>query len=126
MRFLFAPCLLVICYQAHSQIPTPFNEAEVSRIENILAADDMQGRQVFTPGIEKAAVFIEKEFKDAGLKPLTGSKDGFYQSFTMAGPEDVEASATLDGSSVDNKNIIAFSTAPSLTVTEAEHYQRYL
>ncbi|HEY4936350.1 MAG TPA: M28 family peptidase [Puia sp.] len=124
MRFLFVPCLLVICFHAHSQTLPTFSEAEVSRIENILAADNMQGRQVFTPGIEKAAAFIIKEFKDAGLKPLPGAKEGFSQSFTMVNTENVEASATLDGYSVDNKNIIAFSAAPSLTVTAAEHYQK--
>ena len=35
-----------------------------------LAADDMEGRKTGTPGIEKAAQYIEGEFKKIGLKPL--------------------------------------------------------
>ena len=41
--------------------------AEVERIETILAADDMQGRAAFTPGIDKAADFIAAEFKKSEL-----------------------------------------------------------
>ena len=33
-----------------------------------LATDDMEGRKTGTPGIEKAAQYIEKEFKKIGLK----------------------------------------------------------
>src|ERR1035438_3364745 len=124
MRFIFLPCLLIISLNAHSQNLLSISEQEVSRIENILAADDMQGRQVFTPGIDKAADFIKKEFREAGLKPLPGSKDGFNQSFTMLNPEATEISAIIDGTSIDNKNILVFSNANSLTVTAADHYQK--
>jgi Peptidase family M28 len=124
MRFIFLPCLLIISLNVHSQNLPSISELEVSRIENILAADDMQGRQVFTSGIDKAADFIKKEFKDAGLKPLPGSKDGFDQSFTMLNPEATEISAIIDGTPIDNKNILVFSGNSSLTVTQADHYQK--
>jgi Zn-dependent M28 family amino/carboxypeptidase len=124
MRSLVIPGLLLFCLNVHSQSATAINEKEVSRIENILAADDMQGRQVFTKGIEKAADFIEKGFKGAGLKPLSGSNEGFRQSFSMINPESIEISATLDGNPVDNKNIFAFSTSSSLNITAADHYQK--
>jgi hypothetical protein len=124
MRSLFFTGLLVVCFQAHSQTLPVFSESEVSRIENILAADEMQGRKVFTPGIERAAAFIQKEFSNAGLKPLAGSEDGYRQSFTMAGPDSVEVSATLDGYPVDKNNIVAFSAGSSLTITPADHYQK--
>jgi len=48
---------------------------EVERIIKTLAADDMEGRGTFTPGIEKAAQFIEEEFKKIGLDSLPGNKD---------------------------------------------------
>ncbi len=124
MRLIFLPCLLVISLSIFSQNLPSISEQEVSRIENILAADDMQGRQVFTPGIDKAAEFIKKEFKDAGLIPLPGSKDGFDQSFTMLNPEATEISAIIDGASIDSKNILIFSGNTSLTVTQADHYQK--
>ncbi|PJJ83139.1 M20/M25/M40 family metallo-hydrolase [Mucilaginibacter auburnensis] len=53
-------------------------QKDVARIIQTLAADDMQGRGTFTPGIEKAAQFIEGEFKSIGLKPLEGL-NGFRQ-----------------------------------------------
>lgn len=53
-------------------------ERKVKRIIKKLSADDMQGRGTFTPGIEKAATFIEGEFKSIGLKPL-GTATGYRQ-----------------------------------------------
>ena len=54
------------------------DQKDVARIIETLAADDMQGRGTFTPGIEKAATFIESEFKNIGLQPLQGNT-GFRQ-----------------------------------------------
>ena len=124
MRLLFLPYLMVISLHVHSQNLPSISEQDVSRIENILAADDMQGRQVFTPGIDKAAEFIKKEFNGAGLKPLPGSGEGFEQSFIMLNPEAIEISAIIDGTSFDSKNILLFSGNSSLTVTQSDHYQK--
>lgn len=57
-------------------------QKDVERIIRTLAADDMQGRKTFTPGIDKAADFISAEFKKIGLQPLTGDTD-FKQEFKM-------------------------------------------
>lgn len=56
-------------------------EKEVARIVKTLSADDMQGRQVFTPGIQKASDFIQQEFKKIGLEPLNGIS-AYEQAFT--------------------------------------------
>lgn len=58
------------------------SETEVSRLISTLAADSMQGRMTFTPGIEKASLFIEEEFRKAGLEPLPRQKN-FRQEFGM-------------------------------------------
>ena len=47
-----------------------------------LAADNMEGRQSGTPGIEKAAVYIESEFKKIGLSTF-GDLDSYRQTFTF-------------------------------------------
>lgn len=60
------------------------SEDEVKRIITILADDDMEGRGTYTPGIEKASVFIEQEFTMAGLLPLPGQED-FRQRFATVG-----------------------------------------
>src|SRR3970040_2210901 len=41
-----------------------------------LASDDLQGRGNGTPGLEKAADYIIKQFKKAGLEP--GGENGTY------------------------------------------------
>ena len=52
----------------------------VDHLIKTLAGDEMQGRRTFSPGIDKAATFIENEFKQIGLKPLDGA-EGFRQTF---------------------------------------------
>ena len=47
-----------------------------------LASDEMEGRRTGTPGIEKAAQYIEGEFKRIGLKTYDTLKD-FRQTFTF-------------------------------------------
>ena len=47
-----------------------------------LAADNMEGRQSGTPGIEKAAVYIENEFKKIGLSTF-GGLESYRQTFTF-------------------------------------------
>ncbi|HEY2347964.1 MAG TPA: M28 family peptidase [Puia sp.] len=125
MRLSFLSVLLIVHSFVHSQTSLVISEAEVSRIEKTLSADDMQGRQVFTPGIEKAAAFIEKEFSRAGLKPIPGSKD-YTQSFTMVEPESTDASITINSTQVDKKNLVAFSAESSLTITQDDHYKKVI
>ncbi len=77
----------------------------VDRLIKTLSSDDMQGRGTFTPGIDKAATFIESEFKSIGLKPLPG-ESGFRQSFFkyQISPSSVQVS--LNGKPVDAANIV--------------------
>ncbi len=125
MRLLLLSGLLIICSFVHAQTVPAISESEVSRIEKTLASDDMQGRQVFTKGIEKAAAFITKEFTQAGLKPLSGSKD-FTQTFVMMDVESGDAHMTLDGVPVDKKNLVAFSAESSLKITQDDHYKKVI
>jgi hypothetical protein len=73
---------------------------EVARIINTLAADDMGGRLPGTPGIEKAAQFIDNEFKQAGLQPLAGEK-GFLQEFGKFRLEPTSVTLTVSGQAKD-------------------------
>lgn len=70
-----------------------------------LSADDMEGRATFTPGIDKAATFIESEFKKIGLKPLTGEK-GFRQSFFKYQVTNQSASVKIDGEEIAPENLM--------------------
>lgn len=103
-------------------IDNVINAAEAERIERVLSADDMQGRRTFTPGIDKAANFIADEFKKAGLQTMSGS-NGYLQTFSMVRPNFVSAKGTLDGAEIDGKNIIVFTTKPSVSVNEQSGYK---
>ncbi len=81
---------------------------EITRIIKTLSADDMQGRGTFTPGIDKAASFIEAEFKKIGLQPLAGDND-FRQEFKVTRISPALVSVTIDGKIVDAGNIITMS-----------------
>jgi Zn-dependent M28 family amino/carboxypeptidase len=53
-----------------------------------LASDELQGRGIGLPGLDRAAEFIASEFNADGLHPLPGESD-FFQPFdftTQAGP----------------------------------------
>lgn len=99
------------------------NEQEVSRIISVLAADSLQGRGTYTPGIEKASVFIEAEFKKAGLEPLPGAQD-FRQSFATAGRKIYSLdSVPADGKFLHNVvGMIKGSSKPDEYVIFSGHY----
>jgi len=80
------------------------DQADVTRIIKTLSADDMQGRGTFTPGIEKAAKFIEGEYKEAGLIPMTGNVS-YRQNFTMLRSTPVKSLASINGNPIASENI---------------------
>lgn len=78
-KYILAAALLTAITGSYAQKAKPnvnklIDQKDVERIIKTLAADDMQGRATFTPGIDKAAKFIEGEFAKAHLQPLTGEK----------------------------------------------------
>jgi hypothetical protein len=105
-----------------TNIDNVINATEAERIEKVLSADDMQGRKTFSPGIDKAAAFIADEFKKAGLQTMNGS-NGYMQTFSMVRPNFVSAKGTLDGVEIDGKNIIVFTTKPSVSINENSGYK---
>ena len=109
---------LSLCFCVNAQsIDKIITNNEVSRIEKVLSADDMQGRRAFTPGIDKASAFIESEFKKAGLKTLTGLTN-FRQEFSMTESKAVSSKITIDGKEIDNKQLVTFSYLPQVSLTE--------
>ena len=92
-------------------------ENNVERIVRTLSADDMQGRGNFTPGIEKAAKFIEGEFKDIGLKPLEGAND-YRQSFTMTRIKPGNYNVSINGKAVADNQILAVTENAAVNWSE--------
>lgn len=94
----------------------------VDHLIKTLAGDEMQGRRTFTPGIDKAATFIENEFKQIGLKPLEGAT-GYRQTFYKYQLKPISASVVIDGQAVASENIAVIgnsSTALSFDQTNSD------
>ncbi len=86
-------------------------EADVARLIKTLSADEMEGRATFTPGIDKAARFIENEFRQIGLKPLDGDND-FRQEFAVKRIKGGEIKALINGKLIEQQNVLAISDLP--------------
>ena len=83
-----------------------------------LSADDMEGRGTFTPGIDKAATFIESEFKNIGLQPLTGEQ-AFRQTFYKYKLTPEPAVVVIDGKTIPQENILLVGRTVSAKFNQA-------
>lgn len=92
-------------------------KTHVEHLIRTLSADDMQGRATFTPGIEKAAAFIEKEFKEIGLDPLPG-QTGFRQEFTMTRIRPGVQEVTVNGKPVLESSVLSITDNSSVNWTQ--------
>ena len=69
----FIACKQDVVAQEQSQESTltfdHVKPAEVEKIMNFLASDELEGRDTGSEGLEKAAKFIEEQFKEYGVQP---------------------------------------------------------
>jgi len=123
---LIASTLILLSLSASlaaQSIDKIINETSVEQTERTLSSDDMRGRAVFTPDIEKAADYIESRFKAAGLITWNGS-DSYRQPFTMVQTTPISATGTLDGETVSAGQIVAISSSTGLTIDENSGYEK--
>jgi len=100
------------------------NAKEVERIEKILSADNMEGRRTFTPGIDRAAVFIAEEFRKAGIQPVKGSS--YLQEFTVPQIQSL-ITGTIDGKTVNPGADVAFiSASDTYTLTSDSAFEKLI
>lgn len=116
-NFLITIVLFSVAIADGQSIDKIIKEKEVRRIEKKLSADDMQGRQTFTPGIEKASAFIEAEFKKIGLQPFNGAGN-FRQEFFMVQSITQTAKVIIDGNVIEDSLLACFSYLPEAAFTE--------
>jgi hypothetical protein len=110
--------LLIICFLCTGRcfaqdVNKLISQTDVQRIISTLAADDMQGRATFTPGIEKAAKFIESEYKNIGLEPFPGD-DGFRQNFSMTRFTPLKTLVEINQKLIPADSVFASTSAASL------------
>src|SRR3954452_25076367 len=64
--------------------PAEYREAEqLKPILGYLASDELEGRGLQTEGINKAADFVAKQFKDTGLRPMPALDQSYFQPFDV-------------------------------------------
>jgi Zn-dependent M28 family amino/carboxypeptidase len=122
---IVASISLISCDSAKNTAINKKISSEAVSIENImlidsnivrkhlytLASDEMEGREPGTPGIEKAAAYIENEFKKNGLS-LFGDLKSYRQTFTFKNrktDEDITSSniiGVLEGRSKKEEYVI--------------------
>ena len=78
---------------------------EVKRIESELSSDKMQGREIFTSGIDSASVFIEQEFKKTRLSHY-GDLKNYRQEFVAKGKQANNVIGILPGKSRPNEFVV--------------------
>ena len=111
-RFIWVFCLLAGCNVRQSPEQLVDTQA-VSRILHTLAADDMEGRAAFTPGVERAADFIATEFKKIGLQPYADEAD-FRQTFQVTRISPATWEVTFDGLEIPQEHVIVSSNSPGV------------
>lgn len=123
-NILFAPLLLLTCCRLWAQdIDKIINPAAVEGIEKVLSADNMRGRASFSPDIERAADYIEAQFKAAGLQTWNGSSS-YRQPFSLVRAKPLSVTGSLDGNFLPAGTIVAVSSEQHLSVTEKSGYEK--
>ena len=96
---------LMVLFGLTAQAKSGIQKSEVTRIETELSSDAMEGRALFTPGIEKASVFIEGEFKRIGLTYYK-ELQSYRQDFLIEGKKANNVIAIIPGKSKPNEYVI--------------------
>ncbi|MES2278414.1 MAG: M20/M25/M40 family metallo-hydrolase [Bacteroidota bacterium] len=111
-KYILAGAFLATVTGAMAQnVNKLIDQKDVERVINTLAADDMQGRATFTPGIEKAAKFIESEFTNIGLQPMEGSTTGYRQVWAMSRSMQGKTVVNINMSGVGSANVYVQASA---------------
>lgn len=109
-------------YSCSPKIDAIITTSEVERIEKILAADEMKGRQIFTPELDKAADFIAGEFKKSGLEYF-GDNDSYLQTFNLLQATPAEVSGSLDQKAISMSEIAVNSTSKTVEINDLSDYE---
>lgn len=107
---------------AIAQNAPAFQVAETRAIISYLASDELKGRAVFTPEIDKAARFIADHFKKVGLQTFNGDTD-YLQEFSTVTANFRSLTATINGETIATGRVIAITAKPELVVTETSGYE---
>ncbi len=101
----FTILFLLIGLATQAQNTPTIAEQEVARIVTELASDRMEGREIFSNGIELASKFIEKEFATIGLSYYSDIKN-YRQEFKKKGKNANNVIGIIPGKSKSDEIVI--------------------
>lgn len=84
-------------------VPNYATSSELKEIVSYLASDELKGRDTGSEGIEKAAIFIENQFKENGIKPYFKT---YRDSFKLKGIDAYNVVGFIEGTDANLKNEI--------------------
>ena len=123
MKKIFILFIAFAYLNSVAQKPTyTFSTEEAGRIVNYLASDEMKGRKIYSPEIDKAADFIADYFKKAGLKTYNNTTS-YLQSFSMVSSKFKGITATINDEVIPAERVIVITGEPELVVTEKTGYE---
>lgn len=120
--FFFAALFAAPVLSFSQSIDKIISKSETERIISVLAADDMRGRKVYSQEIDRAAAFIEAEFKAAGLKTWAGAAD-YKQDFSIVTPKQVSLDVSENGTAAVAANWLVVTCKPTVHITEASGFE---
>ena len=115
MRFILITVLFFLI-QCQSQ-PYEFSESSSSEILKTLSSDEMRGRQAFTEDIDKAAEFINEQFKEIDLDKLDSESD-YLQNFEVLSIRAVNADVEIEGVQVSAENYFVLGDTSTIEWAE--------
>lgn len=101
---------------------TAISEANLRKHVTYLASDKLKGRGTATKEERKAAKYLAKEFKKAGLQPK-GENGGWYHDFSFKKSQDPHGTVSADAPVLRGRNVVAYldNGAPN-TIVIGAHY----
>jgi len=117
MKYIFASSVLLLTFffARAQRTDKIINPKAVKKIERVLSSDKMEGRGLYSTGLDKAAAFIAAQFAKTQMQPLRGNSN-FFQEFSMIDAKQTAASGTVEGHAVAAQNIVGFTSKEHLQV----------
>lgn len=109
--------LLLIGLSVQAQKKPEIQKSEIVRIETVLASDKMEGRKIFSSGIDSASAFIEKEFAKIGLSYYQDLKN-YRQEFVAKRKNANNVIGILPGKSKPNEYVVFSAHYDHLGLTD--------
>ncbi len=114
--------VVILFSLAHSLAWGQISEAQLRRDVAYLASDKLKGRGTGTPEERKAAHYIARQFRKAGLKPL-GDEGSWYHQFSFKKTADPHGGEASDAPEVRSQNVVGFlDNGAPYTIVIGAHY----